>query len=156
MKFFFIVEDFYGARFIKEFFKKKLDEGLFSGTMIGAEYSPIGPKIARIIAGIAYRADRVIILADADDRQLETVEKEIIRFVRKEHVSDVKIVLFKHEVEEWICYSRGIKIDCKPSKILKRTISYEKNMLPEYASKIDCKKLADCQSFRRLVDAITS
>ena len=155
MKFFFLVEDTYGDEFIKQLFDKKLGEGLFSGKMTGARRSPIGPKLAKIIK-TQDKDVRIIILADADDKPIQAEEMRISKYIQKEHAQQVRIVLLTYEIEEWICYSRGFKIDDKPSKILERKIQHKKNRLPQYASKIDCAKLTDCQSFKRLVDAMAT
>ena len=155
MRFFFLVEDTYGGEFIKRLFDKKLGEGLFSGKMTGARRSPIGPKLAKIIK-TQDKDVRIIILADADDKPIQTEKASISQYIQKEDAQHVKIVLLTYEIEEWICYSLGLDIDDKPSKILERKIQYKKNRLPEYASKIDCAKLTDCQSFKRLVDAMAT
>ena len=155
MKFFFLVEDTYGDEFIKQLFDKKLGEGLFSGKMTGARRSPIGPKLAKIIK-TQDKDVRIIILADADDKPIQAEEMRISQYIQKEHAQHVKIVLLTYEIEEWICYSLGLDMDDKPSKILERKIQHKKNRLPQYASKIDCAKLTDCQSFKRLVDAMAT
>ena len=155
MKFFFLVEDTYGDEFIKQLFDKKLGEGLFSGKMTGARRSPIGPKLAKIIK-TQDKDVRIIILADADDKPIQAEEMRISQCIQKERAQHVKIVLLTYEIEEWICYSLGLDMDDKPSKILERKIQHKKNRLPQYASKIDCAKLTDCQSFKRLVDAMTT
>ena len=155
MRFFFLVEDTYGNEFIKRLFNKKRDEGLFSGKMTGARRSPIGPKLAKIIK-TQDKDVRIIILADADDKPIQAEETRISQYIQKEHAQQVRIVLLTYEIEEWICYSLGLDMDDKPSKILERKIQYKKNRLPQYASKIDCAKLTDCQSFKRLVDAMAT
>lgn len=73
MKFYFIVEDIYGAEFIKKLFQKKQGAGLFPGTLVDARRSPLGPKITRIIMAVfeSRIADRVIILADADGEPID-------------------------------------------------------------------------------------
>ena len=76
MRFFFLVEDTYGGEFIKRLFDKKLGEGLFSGKMTGARRSPIGPKLAKIIK-TQDKDVRIIILADADDKPIQTEKASI-------------------------------------------------------------------------------
>ena len=125
MRFFFLVEDTYGNEFIKRLFNKKRDEGLFSGKMTGARRSPIGPKLAKIIK-TQDKDVRIIILADADDRPIQAEETRISQYIQKERAQHVKIVLLTYEIEEWICYSMGFKIDDRPSKILERKIQHKK------------------------------
>ena len=128
MKFFFLVEDTYGDEFIKQLFDKKLGEGLFSGKMTGARRSPIGPKLAKIIK-TQDKDVRIIILADADDKPIQAEEMRISQCIQKERAQHVKIVLLTYEIEEWICYSLGLDMDDKPSKILERKIRHKKKSI---------------------------
>lgn len=160
MRFCFIVEDSYGVEFTKKLFqKKKHNAELFSGTLVNAQRSPLGPKITRIIRAVRSRpetVDRVIILADADGGSIEEKTKILYGYVDKQYRSQVSIVLLDHEIEDWICYSLKIKtLQKKPSDILKKKFGYEKRQLPKYVSKLDCNILLTCSSFQRLLTALT-
>lgn len=154
MKYYFIVEDCFGIYFIKSLFKKKSDSGLFSGKLITAKQQPINHKMSRIVKIAMGKADRIVILMDADGESLEAKTSHIKSFLHDVDMSFVRIVLLDHEIEEWICYSQDISFDEKPSKVLKVRLSYQKNQLPRYASKLDCEKLKTCPSFERLISAL--
>lgn len=99
----------------------------------------------------------VIVLMDADGQQLDLKTNAIKQYLDPRYADRIRIVLLDYEIEEWICYSLGIKIHAeKPSTILKRNIKYKKNRLPTFALRLDCTKLAACSSFQRLVQATKS
>ncbi len=156
MKYYFIVEDDFGPQFIKALFRKKSDEGIFSGMLVKAKQYSIGPKMSRIAKAATRNADRIVILMDADGKPHKEWTRHIESFLSDVDMNYVRIVLLDHEIEEWICHSQGIKFDEKPSKILKASISYKKNQLPKYALKLDCEKLKTCSSFERLMLALRS
>ena len=113
--------------------------------------------ISRIAKAATRIADRVIILMDADGKPHAEWTRHIESFLGGVDMNCIRIVLLDHEIEEWLCYSKGIKFDGKPSKILKDHLpSYTKNQLPKYASKLDCEKLKTCSSFKRLIVALGS
>lgn len=144
----FIVEDSFGREFFTRFFKKKSGEGIFAGRLETVIRCPPGPKLDRIIKIHEGEATRIIVMADADGQNVREKEEYILGFIkRRDHVC---VVILDHEIEEWICHSRGIKFDGKPSDELKHRIKYKKRHLPNYADKIDCKKLQDHPSFMRL------
>lgn len=159
MRFYFIVEDSYGVAFIKKIFQKKHNAGLFSGTLVDARRSPLGPKITRIIRAVRSKpktVDRVIILADADGESIDEKAKILYGYVDKQYRSQVSVVLLDYEIEDWICYSLRIRVSQKkPSDILKEKFRYEKRQLPKYVPKLDCNILRTCSSFQRLLTALT-
>lgn len=157
MKFYFVVEDAKGPSFIKELFQKKRKENIFSGILQDARRVPIlSEKLRRVVSAAVSVADRIIILADVDGGAMDEKENLICQYVDKSCRKQVHVVLLDYEIEEWICHSFGFVINDKPSKILKRKLNdgYEKNRLPNYASKLDCKRLEECGSFRRLLNAL--
>ena len=156
MKFYFIVGNDFGPSFIKTVFAEKVAEGLFPGRLNIAKRLYIGPKLSRIVKLAIGVADRVIILMDAKGESLEKKTEEIKQYLRTIDMNRVRIVLLDHEIEEWICYSQGIRIKRKPSETLYARIGYRKNQLPSYASKLDCEKLKTCPSFKRLIHALSS
>ena len=155
MNFYFIVEDSFGPQFIQIFFRKKADMGLVAGNLIKARTVNLGHKLSRATKIATGIADRVIILRDADGEPLERKDERIRQFLDLGYVDRVRIVSFDHEIEELICYLMQIPIKGrKPSDVLKQKIpSYRKNRLPRYAEKLDCERLKDCNSFKRLLSA---
>ena len=154
MNFYFIVEDKFGPSFIKQVFRKKSEEGMFYGRISDARRSSISNKMTRMISAAISSVDRIIILMDADGGPLADKEEKIKEYVAKKDLDHVRIVLLDNEIEEWICYSLEIKINSKPSDVLAGKNGYQKRDLLKYASKIDCAKLKDCQSFNRLISAL--
>ena len=155
MKFVFLTEDCFGRIFFKKFFSKKAEKNIFSGQLKRSRSCPPGSKMGRIISANSDNADRIIVIADADGKNREEMEQRIHKYVGSEHANRVRIVMLDYEIEEWICYSQGIKFDDqKPSAVLKHKKGYEKRQLPTYAERLDCKKLRDCGSFRRLLSAL--
>ena len=111
--------------------------------------------MGRIISANLGDADRVIVIADADGQDPEEKKQRIHRYVGSRHANRVRIVMLDYEIEEWICYSQGLKFgDQKPSAILKHKEGYQKRQLPTYAERLDCDKLQNCTSFRRLLSAL--
>ena len=155
MTFCLVVEDRFGPPFLKKLFKKKSDEGLFSVRPKKIIKSAIRNKMKRVVNAALLGVDRVIILMDADGQPHDQKINEIRRYLDARNLEQIDIVLLDYEIEEWICYSQEISIiSDKPSKILRRTHNYRKNRLPQFAEKLDCQKLTNCPSFRRLTNAI--
>lgn len=155
MRFVFLVEDCFGPNFFKKFFSKKAEENIFSGQFQGSYSYPLGAKMGRIIGANLGDADRVIVIADADGQDPEEKKQRIHKYVGSRHANRVRIVMLDYEIEEWICYSQGLKFgDQKPSAVLKHKKGYQKRQLPTYAERLDCDKLQDCGSFRRLLSAL--
>ena len=151
MKFYFIVEDHFGPQFIKTVFRKKSEEGLFPGTLINARRSPISTKLTRIVEISTERTDHTIILMNADGQALDEKTEKIKQHVNSKHLNRVSIILFDYNMEEWICYSLGLKLNAKPSEILWNKFKYKNDQLLSYAKKLDCDKLKSCPSFQRLL-----
>jgi len=157
MRVYFIVEDHYGPPFVKSFVDKKSEQGTIPEIVVSdAKRIPLGPKLDRVIKSALTEADRVVILADADGKSTHDKEEDVKRFISKEYLTRVRIVIFQHEIEDWICYSLDIPIrDGKPSAILKEREHYEKFRLKSFVSRIDCNKLSDCDSFNSLLNALS-
>ena len=109
--------------------------------------------MVRLINTNKGKVDRIIIITDADGRDLAKEESRISRFLKINN--DVKIVLLDHEIEEWICYANDKSFgDQKPSDFLKDHYGYQKNKLPTYAEKLDCEKMKKCPSFMRFMSSL--
>lgn len=157
MNFYFIVDDYHGPSFIKKLFQKKLDEHIFTGKLLNVKRVPPGSsKIQRIIKAVSKKGIRIIILTDAEGLQPFEKKHKILQNIDSAYHKQIRIVLLCYEIEEWICYSNGFKINSKPSEILKTKLQYKKSNLPDYALKLDCDKLRDCKSFEHLLNAINS
>ena len=153
----FFVEDSFGREFFKILFSKKLEENVLSGQITSIYVCPPGNKMSRLVTLNVDNADRIIIIADADGRDIKYEEQSIKERIKGKYRECIRIVLLDYEIEEWICYSHGIKFDGQnPSKILKHKIQYSKKRLPKYGAKLDCKKLMGCESFRRFLSALES
>lgn len=157
MRFRLVVEDSFGPDFITKLFNKKFDEKLLSGRLEGVTSCLIGNKLGRKVNAALLDVDRVIILMDADGQSLDQKTKIIKQYLNVRYLDHISVVLLDYEIEEWICYSKGISIKGeKPSNILKSRQNYRKNHLPRFAEKLDCKRLASCPSFLRLTHALES
>ena len=100
MNFYFIVEDKFGPSFIKQVFRKKFEEGLFSGRISDARRSSISNKMTRMVSAAISSVDRIIILMDADGRPPADREEKIKEYVAKKDLDHVRIVLLDNEIEE--------------------------------------------------------
>lgn len=154
MKVFFLMEDHYGKPFIKKFIQAKQQDGLFVNVIADAKQVPLGSLGNEISNRLQYN-DRIVVMVDADGSAIDNKRNHVKNFIRHPNPDSIKIVVFKNEIEDWICYSNGIDPgDKKPSNILKHEQKYEKYRLPNFASKIDCSKLAQCMSFQELKSAL--
>ena len=157
MRFSLVVEDSFGPDFIKKLFNKKFNEKLLSGRPVEVTSCLPGNKLGRKVNAALLYVDHVLILMDADGQSLDQKTKTIKQYLDDRCLDRISIVLLDYEIEEWICYSEGIPIrGGKPSNILKRRQNYQKNRLPRFAEKLDCKRLASCPSFLRLTRTLES
>ena len=97
--------------------------------------------------------DKVIVIADGDNHP-KTKEKEIKKHVPRKFKKNTKIIVFKYEIEEWICKSLGIAYRGKPSAALKRSKNYFKRDLPKYVEKLDLERLDKETTFQEFLKAI--
>ncbi len=150
-----LVEDTYGEQFWNEFFKKKIHENNINISMPRKIRTvPKGLKLNRLIRNFLISKDEfVLLIFDADCKELEQAHKNIKKFIDNEYLDRVRFCFFDYEIEEWICYALNIKYNNqKPSIILKNKTNYQKNKLYIYAKQLDCSKLQECPSFKRFLE----
>jgi len=151
-----LTEDTHGTRFFRQLIVRLKDEGFLSRdihTESDRFGGPCNSKLMRqmkVMEGLkGYNS--FIIVADADGKPLEKVSSRIRIHVPPNLVDKTEIVIFKDEIEEWICCSLGIKINSKPSTILKNKFGYEKFRLPDYVPKLDFAKLTTMKSYQAFI-----
>ncbi len=155
MKTLIIMEDSFGPPFIKKMVKKKQDEGMFENVTVCATHVSLSKKISRVIKINAGRFDRILIMADADGREINAQRAYVEQFTDSCHADLTRIIIFTHEIEDWICYSMNINLGGeKPSLVLKHRLKYQKKFLPRFASEIDCSNLDRCASFQEFRTAL--
>ncbi len=149
-------DDSYGKGFYP-----KLIERIFGRSYSTLFKRAIGPKVSRIIKAnfISSNPDKIIRIKDGEGNRIDEVVRNIeemeLRNLDRTLKDKVKIVILDCEVEEWICISKGIKFNCKPSRELRMREKYEKHMLPKYVDKLDIDKLkVKSRSFRDFLNAI--
>lgn len=142
-----LCEDTYGKEFFKALVLRLKKEGLVSNFPIATDrfYGPCNNKLERQMKVFACLREfnSFIVFADADGKRQEKILKKIECHVERGLKPLTKIIIFKYEIEDWLCASKGICIkDDKPSNILKQKGGYEKYRLPDYAPRLDIEKLS--------------
>ena len=155
-----LVEDAYGEYFWPMFFRKKKEEKILDNIPNLRKIKSWNQNILKlnktIINFIKSKDDFVLLILDGEGKDIARKISELKEKIKQEYHDKLKIYFFDYEIEEWICHMLDLKYDDKPSKILKHQEKYEKNKLPRYAEKMDCKKLGDCQSYVRFLDVLTT
>lgn len=152
-------EDSHGVRFFEKLIERLKQEKLFDnsvGVKVGKYYGPCNTKMKRLILASydEYPYDKFLIICDLDKKAIDDVKPLIVKHIPEEYLPKGMVILCDWEIEEWICVSAGIKIDDKPSTILKKREYYEKYMLPKYVDKLDFDKLKSCKSFNEFRAAL--
>ncbi len=158
MNVYFLMEDSYGPSFIQKFIKKKQEEGSFTNVrIVNAVKITISSKMSRVAYGIQGLCDRIIIMVDADGKPAKDKRECVKRLTSDNRTVLPEIVVFKNEIEDWICYSMGVDPgSAKPSSVLKHKVGYKKKRLGQFSHEIDCSKLDQCESFQELRSALYS
>ncbi len=153
-----LVEDTYGESFWPIFFNKKKKENILHNIpnlrkIISCNRNI--PKLNSLIRNfIKSNDDFVLLLLDADGKNIDKEIYELKEKIKREYHDKLKIYFFDYEIEEWICHVMELRYDNKPSKVLKHHEKYEKRKLPRYAEKIDCEKLKNCESYIRFLNVL--
>ena len=149
-------EDSYGKPFFKRLIQR-LKESNKAPKNLAIEcthlLAPCNPKLKRLIRADMMDFDKVIVIADGDNHP-KTKEKEIKGHVPRKFRKNIKIIVFKYEIEEWICRSLGIAYRSKPSAALKRLKNYFKRDLPKCVEKLDLERLDKEATFQEFLKAI--
>ncbi len=155
-----LVEDAYGEYFWPEFFIKKKEERALHNIPTPRKFISCTrniPKLNKLIGNfIKSNDDFVLLILDAHGQDVTKVNGELYRKIKQEYHNKLKIHLFDHEIEEWICHVLDLKYNDKPAKVLKHKERYEKRNLPRYVRKLDCKKLKNCKSYIRFLDVLNN
>lgn len=151
-----LCDDSYGKSFYP-----KLIEKIYGRKPSIPPKRAVGPKVSRIIKAnfISSNPDKIIRIKDGEgnrfDEVMRNIEEVELKNLDKTLKDKVKIVILDCEIEEWICISKDIKFNCKPSRELRIRERYEKHMLPKYVDELDIDKLKRrSRSFRDFLNAI--
>jgi len=91
---------------------------------------------------------KIVVAADAEGDDKEEVAEFLSRHIPEDLKALTKYVIFNDCIEEWVCEGLGIEhrglhpVECLDRWLREnRKRGYEKFMLPDFAGKIDIKKL---------------
>ena len=149
--------DTYGKPFLKALTNRLKDEGLIANFHISVAkfVGPCNQKLDRQIKALHFQTffNAFLVFADADGKSQGQIKRTIVS-----HFSDIsgvkfEVVVFKYEIEDWICESKGTCVQGnKSSETLRKSEQYEKYRLPNYATTLDIDKLCnDCESFKQFI-----
>lgn len=158
-----LTEDTYGKKFFDEIIKLLKEKSMISNEVKASCKRILGVcsrKMTRQI-NAAEDFDKIIVVVDGDGNP-EKKEKEVKErhFKDKNKLKKADTIVFKYEIEEWICYSQGIKFNNKPSDALNKWIKeekqnfksgYEKKFLPEYVKLLSFDKLRENGIFEKFL-----
>lgn len=155
-----LCEDSYGVDFFKDLIERLKKENVISkGLHIDTErfYGPCNTKLTSQMKVMVLLRDYnfFVIIADADGNPIDDVKSQIECHVPRDLRNITRFVILQYEIEEWICKSLNIKINDKPSKILKHKFGYEKYKLRDYVPKLNFKRLKNCESFSNFMNFIS-
>ncbi|MEX0569611.1 MAG: hypothetical protein Q6363_010740 [Candidatus Njordarchaeota archaeon] len=118
-------------------------------------------KLFRIInaslASLSEKIRNIIIVADAEGRDIDLSIKQIEIHVPETAKKRVHYIIFDYCIEEWICTGLGIKIRENPIEELKtylrqkKRLRYEKYMLTEFVDEINLSLLMNNKKFREFI-----
>jgi len=145
-------EDQYGPKFFQKLLQRLRREGFIPTEMnvtTGPRIRNCYAKTQRAIKAALGDFDRVILVIDGDGNP-EQARRQIQAHLPADEEPRIGVVVTQYEIEEWICYSDGIRFGSeKPSQVLHKKHAYEKFKLPQYADKLDLQRLRDMsESFR--------
>lgn len=144
-------EDKYGGPFLRDLMNSLKNNNTIcrsSGVDISKFYGPCNVKLERqLLAKSRVRTCHFIVLVDADGRDKASVRSRVFQHVPQRLASITRIVVLDYEIEDWICVSLGIRLNRKPSVLLKQRFGYEKHNLKSYVPKLDIQRLKKCVSF---------
>jgi len=181
-------EDSYGVAFFKKLIERLVKEK-FIDISLNVETKRLAGKCylksgRQIVTSIEFY-DRIIVVIDAEGKNKKTVkvndlEKHVFNHIKhrvqKDHINKfknkikdkLKIIVLDYMIEEWICYSLGIKVRNKPSEDLNGWLrkyksykhGYKKSTLPYFVygeksyPKINLKALMNYPTFKEFISAL--
>jgi hypothetical protein len=153
-----LCEDKYGGPFLRDLANLLKNSNVIShslGVDTAKFYGACNVKLERqLIAKSRVRTCRFIILVDADGRNKASLRSRVMQHVPPVLASNTRIVVLDYEIEDWICVSLGIRVNSKPSVLLKQRFGYEKHRLKSYVLKLDIQRLQKCGSFCDFVNSL--
>ncbi len=160
-----LAEDTYGAKFFDELIKRVKNEGAVSNEVKTSSDHIQGVcsrKMTNQINAAIDDFDKTIVVVDGDGNSEKEEKKQKERHFPKDEnkLKRVDIIVFKDEIEEWICYSLGIKFSNKPSDALHKwskkkydfkSGGYKKKFLPNYVKELKFSNLKEVDSFKKFL-----
>jgi hypothetical protein len=151
-----LCEDSYGTDFFKELINRLKSENMISdGLHVNTDrfYGPCNTKLKGQMKAITFQRgyNFFIIVADAHGKPANEIKSDIECHIPEDLKEITHMVILNYEIEEWICVSLNIKINDKPSNILRRRFGYEKYKLKDYVPKLNFKRLKNYQSFNEFI-----
>lgn len=130
------------------------DEGLISNFHISVAkfYGPCNQKLDRQIRALYFQKsfNAFLVVADADGKAQNPIKQKIVTHFSDPANVQFEVIIFEHEIEDWICDSMGICVKGnKAAATLSKHENYEKYRLPHYVKDLDLKELcANCKTFQ--------
>jgi hypothetical protein len=160
-----LCEDRYGKPFFEKFVERLKNEELIrTSQKVDVKHLPgkCYPKTDRVLRALDFKdISKIIIVADAEGGDLEHAREEVEQHVPN-HLKDLtRYVILPYSIEDWLCDglniggSKSIPSFQRLRSYVRNTRgeSYEKNMLPEFASKIDIELLrGKNEEFKKFID----
>lgn len=149
--------DTYGKPFLEELTNRMKEEGLIEKFHISVTkfHGPCNQKLDRQIKVLQLQKsfNAFLVVADADGKPQDTIKEKIVSHFSDMPNAKVEVIIYKYEIEDWICESRGICVlGNKSADALKKVESYEKYRLPKYARTLNIDILrTNCESFKQFL-----
>ena len=122
------------------------------------------PKVNRQITAACNSTKNgiVLIIADAEGENVQSVERFLLRYVPKTCPIPVRLLIFQYMIEEWICVGLSIKYS---SDLIRRLDEYLRNMrgpnykykkriLPDFVERLDMNKLEQHSLFVKFLNIL--
>jgi uncharacterized Fe-S cluster protein YjdI len=149
--------DTYGRPFLEKLTNRLKNEGYISNYHISITkfVGPCNQKLDRQMNALYFQKsfNAFLIVADADGNPPEPIRDTICCHFSESINWQVEVIIFKYEIEDWICISKGICIKGnKSAEALMEHEPYQKFRLPDYADILDIEKLLnECESFKKFI-----
>jgi len=152
-----LCEDSYGKEFFRILANRLKREKIMSrrtGINTDRLQGICSTKLERIMRAATDYYEKVIIVVDAHGHRPAAVNKQVAQHIPVQRRKSVCIVVLDHEIEEWICFSLGLRIQGSPYRTMKQRMGYKKHRLPSYAEKLNIATLDKYPSFKLFLDAL--
>ena len=156
-------EDRFGVDFFKGLLQKLKSTNIVKNVhyTVSRFVGKCNPKLNRQLKGLMLKKNirKVIIVFDADGKDIESVKKEVEIHVPEEFKNNCNYLIFAQEIEELICFALGIRVRGKPSKCLDEYVrnknpgrGYEKQKLPTFLPLLNINKLLEYPLFKAFIE----